>query len=121
NQNREEYFIASRRRTYTGKNDALKKQWVYESHVAERILKDMLAENGVHVVYNERLDLSRKVAKKKRHLEQIRMESGREFAARVFIDATYEGHLMARSGVSYIVGRESNKKYGETFNGIRVN
>src|SRR5690606_35552575 len=43
------------------------------------------------------------------------------FAARIFSDATYEGDLLARSGVSYIVGRESNKQYGETFNGIRVN
>ena len=47
------------------------------------------------------------------------MESGRRFEAAVFIDATYEGDLMAKSGVKYIVGRESNSVYGERFNGAR--
>jgi hypothetical protein len=47
------------------------------------------------------------------------MENGKVFRARMFIDATYEGDLMAKSGVSYVVGRESNAQYGETLNGIR--
>jgi hypothetical protein len=46
------------------------------------------------------------------------MESGREFAGRTFIDATYEGDLMARAGVKYIVGREPNSLYDETLNGV---
>jgi hypothetical protein len=46
------------------------------------------------------------------------MESGREFAAKVFVDATYEGDLMAKAGASYIVGREPNSTYSETLNGI---
>ncbi|MDB4767009.1 FAD-dependent oxidoreductase, partial [bacterium] len=41
------------------------------------------------------------------------------FAGRMFVDASYEGDLMARAGVSYTVGREANAKYGETLNGIR--
>lgn len=41
--------------------------------------------------------------------------------AKMFIDASYEGDLLARAGVSYTVGRESNLQYGETYNGIRLN
>ncbi len=48
------------------------------------------------------------------------MESGETYIGKVFIDATYEGDLMAASGVSYTVGRESNKKYGETLNGVQT-
>lgn len=47
------------------------------------------------------------------------MENGAEYHAHFFIDATYEGDLMAQSGVTYTVGREGNDKYGETMNGIR--
>ena len=38
----------------------------------------------------------------------------------MFIDATYEGDLMAAAGVTYTVGREANKQYGETLNGVQV-
>lgn len=120
-QDRESYFISTLKRTFTGKNDSLKIQWVYESHVAERILREMLKEAGVEVVFNERLDLENGVVKEGSRIRNIRMESGTEFFASVFIDATYEGDLMAESGVSYSVGRESNGQYNETFNGIRLN
>ncbi len=48
------------------------------------------------------------------------MESGRSFTGKVFIDATYEGDLMAKAGVSYHVGREANSEHGETINGIQT-
>jgi hypothetical protein len=50
---------------------------------------------------------------------ELKMESGRIFQAKMFIDATYEGDLMAKAGISYTVGREANAKYNETLNGIR--
>src|SRR5438093_2347583 len=50
---------------------------------------------------------------------EITMENGKSFRARMFIDATYEGDLMAKAGVRYTVGREGNGQYGETLNGIR--
>ncbi|MGC3970908.1 MAG: FAD-dependent oxidoreductase [Pirellulales bacterium] len=50
----------------------------------------------------------------------IKMESGRTFAGRMFIDATYEGDLMAKAGVAYHVGREANGVYGETINGVQL-
>ena len=48
------------------------------------------------------------------------MESGKTFTAAMFIDATYEGDLMAKAGVSYHVGREANSIYGETLNGVQT-
>jgi len=48
------------------------------------------------------------------------MESGREFQGGMFIDASYEGDLLALAGVSYTVGREANAAYDETLNGVRT-
>ena len=42
-----------------------------------------------------------------------------KISARVFIDASYEGDLMARAGVSHRVGREAESEYGEQFAGVQ--
>lgn len=121
NQHRDVFFEQSKKRTFTGKNDSLRMQWVYESRVAEDILKKMLKEAGVTVKYKERLDLDKGVVKKNNAIISIKMESGKTYTASIFVDATYEGDLMARAGVSHIVGREPNSTYNETINGIRLN
>jgi hypothetical protein len=121
NQDRDTFFEASKKRTFTGKNDSLRMQWVYESHVGELVMKQMLQQANVNVVYNERLDLKKGVVKKNAAITSILMESGKHFTASIFIDATYEGDLMATAGVSHMVGRESNSVYNETLNGIRLN
>lgn len=121
NENRDDFFVRSVKRTYRGKNDDRQMQWVYESKVAEQIMFDMLKEAGVNLWFNERLKLKGGVSKKGRQITSITMESGKSVIAKVFIDATYEGDLMARSGVSYIVGREANSTYNETLNGYRIN
>jgi hypothetical protein len=59
------------------------------------------------------------VKKQAARITSITMESGRTFAAPIFIDATYGGDLMAAAGVSYHVGREANATYGETLNGVQ--
>src|SRR5262249_11685236 len=64
--------------------------WHFEPHVAEKIFNELVRESGVKVVNGERLDLKRGVRKNGTRIESIVMESGREFRARVFIDATYE-------------------------------
>ncbi len=97
----------------------VKTMWVFEPRVAEGIFKAMIKTAKVPVVLNERLDLANGVEKEGKEILQIHMESGNIYKARVFIDATYEGDLMAGAGVSYTVGRESNALYGETLNGIR--
>lgn len=94
--------------------------WGFEPRAAEKIFRDMLDEAGVTVVFGERLDLNGGVRKQGTAIQTIVMESGRVFAGRMFIDATYEGDLMAKAGVSYTVGRESNAKYAETLNGVQT-
>ncbi len=121
NQNREDYFNSIVKRVFTGKNDSLGMQWVYESHVAEDIMRTMLLESGVTVIFRERLDLNNGVKIINSAIRSIKMESGKTFEAKVFIDASYEGDLMAKSGVSYTYGRDSKETYNETYNGYILN
>ncbi len=97
--------------------EEIKAAFLFEPRAAKAVFDDMVREAGVQVVFGERLDLKKGVVKDGQRIVKIVMESGREFSAKVFIDASYEGDLMAKSGVSYIVGREPNSKYGETLNG----
>jgi len=117
---RADFFERSKKRTYTGKNDALRMQWVYESHVAEKILTDMLHRAGVTVVRSRLLaETADAVERKDGRILSLRTTTGDRYAGLAFIDATYEGDLMARAGVSHVIGREANATYGETMNGIR--
>lgn len=92
--------------------------WTFEPHVAEDTFRAMIAEAGVPVWYGERIDLSKGVEKEGSRIASLTMESGLRIEGKVFIDATYEGDLMAKSGVSYHVGRESSATYGEPLNGV---
>lgn len=121
NQDRESFMVSTLKRTYKGKNDERQIQWVYESSIAEKIMKEMLEEAGVEVLYKHRLALDQLVEKEGTRIKSISLENGKSISAKIFIDASYEGDLMAKAGVSYIVGRESNQQYGETFSGIRIN
>ena len=96
--------------------------WRFEPKVAEKVYREMLAAAKVEIITGERLDLRGSAGVEKEHLtiRAIIMESGRKFTGQRFIDATYEGDLMAKAGVSYHVGRESNATYGETLNGIQT-
>ena len=94
--------------------------WTFEPHVASLVFDQMIKEAKVKVVFNERLDLSNGVIKDGNRINAIRMETGRVYPARMFIDASYEGDLMAKCGVSFHVGRESNAQYGETINGVQM-
>ncbi|MCC7474820.1 MAG: FAD-dependent oxidoreductase [Pirellulales bacterium] len=82
----------------------------FEPHVAETVLRDMLREAGVQVFFGQRLASVRKEGAR---IISFKTESGNSYSAKVFIDAGYEGDLMARSGVQYAVGREGRAKYGE--------
>jgi hypothetical protein len=94
--------------------------WTFEPHVAEKIFEDYVRENKLTVLRRERLDLTHAVEKSGARLTAIRLESGRIIRAQMFIDATYEGDLMAKAGVSYRVGREANSEFGETLNGVQT-
>jgi hypothetical protein len=90
--------------------------WKLEPSVAEDVFLKMLGDAKVPVYFNEHL---KAVQKKGARLAAITMEDGKTIRARMFIDASYEGDLMAAAKVSYFVGRESNSTYGETLDGIR--
>lgn len=94
--------------------------WTFEPHVAEAIFNQMVREHSIPVVFGERLDRTTGVKKDGTRITAIVMESGKTFLGRMFIDATYEGDLMATAGVSYTVGREANRQYGETLNGVQT-
>jgi hypothetical protein len=100
--------------------DSEKTWWKFEPHVAEAIFESILIAARVPVYYGERLDLKKGVQKSGSRILSIKSESGRTYYGRMFIDASYEGDLMAKAGVSYTVGRESNSRYGETLNGVQI-
>jgi hypothetical protein len=89
------------------------KLWRFEPHVAEAVWEAWVAEAGVTVLRGHRL-------KDGTRITALHFDNGAEVRARVFIDATYEGDLLAFAGLSFAVGREGNAKYGETNNGIRT-
>ncbi len=95
--------------------------WTFEPSAALTVYKTMMGKEKIKMVYNERLNRESGVKKADGKIESITMESGATFKGKVFLDATYEGDLMASTGVSYTVGRESNKEYGETLNGVQAN
>lgn len=94
--------------------------WIFEPHVAEMIFEDFIKENKITVFRNEWLDREKGVKKVNGKISSIKTISGKQFEGKMFIDATYEGDLMAAAGVSYHVGREANSVYGEQWNGVQV-
>jgi len=93
--------------------------WIFEPHVAEEAFEKMIADNKITVYRDEWLDRENGITKKDGKITSITTLSGKTFKGKIFIDATYEGDLMASSGVSYHVGREANSVYNETWNGVQ--
>ena len=94
--------------------------WIFEPSVAEKVFEDYVKEYGLTVLRDEWLDRTKGVRMENGRITQITMLSGKAFAGKMFIDATYEGDLLAAAGVSYHVGREANATYGEEWNGNQV-
>ncbi|MDP4915107.1 MAG: FAD-dependent oxidoreductase [Saprospiraceae bacterium] len=94
--------------------------WLFEPHVAEKVFEDFVRENNIKVLRGEWLDRKMGVVKKKGNIISFSTLSGKVFKGKMFIDATYEGDLMAAAGINYHVGREGNAKYNETFNGVQT-
>jgi len=89
--------------------------YAIEPHKAEEVFNTMAKEAGVKVHFKARLA---KVVKDGARITEFVTEDGTIFRAKMFLDTTYEGDLMAKAGVSYTLRREGNAKYGETYNGI---
>jgi hypothetical protein len=94
-------------------------QWTFEPHVAMQIYRDWMRLTGVELRMGVRLDRDKQVGRSGNRVSQISLVNGDSVSADYFIDATYEGDLLAAAKVSYCVGRESNATYGETLNGVQ--
>ena len=90
----------------------------FEPHVADSVFESMLKEAGIKVITGKRLDRKNGIKKEGSVIKEISFESGEKVAAKIFIDATYEGDLMALAGVSYTFGRESKDTYDEDLAGV---
>lgn len=94
--------------------------WIFEPHVSERVFEDFVKEFNLVVHRDEWLDRTAGIEKSGPRIVAIKTLSGKRFAGRMFIDATYEGDLLAAAGVDYTIGREANSVYGEEHNGVQT-
>ncbi|MGV8093951.1 MAG: FAD-dependent oxidoreductase [Mangrovibacterium sp.] len=139
-QTRDEYF---KNQTYHpgATNAEEESMWFFEPSVAREVFQNWIINYNIRILYGERIiregegktiategrwrvsssgDISEGVLKKDGRITEIIMESGTRIRGRCFIDATYEGDLLAGAGVSFTVGREGFDIYEETLNGIRT-
>jgi len=93
--------------------------WVFEPHVAEQVMEALVKEHKIRIYRDEWLNRESGVELRLGKIISITTLSKRKFSGKVFIDATYEGDLMAASNVGFHVGRESNKTYDEQWNGAQ--
>jgi len=94
--------------------------WRFEPHVAEQVYDAWVKEMKIEVLRGHRLKEANGVTMEKLKIVSIACENGAVINGKVFIDATYEGDLLAFAGLSYAVGREGNAKYRETTNGLQL-
>lgn len=100
-------------------------QWIFEPHVAEETFHQYIKAAALNVLFDFRLVGAEK---KDGTLQQIVIENSSNpspstnqiVRAKMFIDCSYEGDLMAKAGVSYVTGREANSQYNETYNGVQL-
>lgn len=100
-------------------------QWTFEPHIASKVYDDLIREADLAIHKNRRLV---SVRKEDGWIKEIVVEDSRnpneksnqKVKAKMFIDATYEGDLLAKAGVTYTTGRESSEQYGEAFNGVQL-
>ncbi len=95
--------------------------YVFEPHVAEKIYDSWLRQYGVKPVRSVHLSpFETGVTRRGNRITSIKLSNGKTYRGRIFIDATYEGDLLAAAGVSYATGREANSQYDETLNGVQT-
>ena len=110
-QKREEY------RLYRRDDDAL---WTFEPHVAERVFEAMLDEHGSPSSATN--GSTARTASRRTGSGSSRSGpcGGKTYRGRMFIDATYEGDLMAAAGVTLHRRPRGERQYGETLNGVQT-
>jgi len=117
-----------------GKHYGKAEAWTFEPHAAEKLLKEYVAENKIRVLFEHRLGKVEKDGARIRRIvldhavpdptgapaAQAKTPAAAAIEAAMWIDATYEGDLLAGAKVSCMVGREANSKFNETLNGVRA-
>lgn len=116
-QERKEYFNRRGGRSVEGEEA----MWTFEPSAAKKVYEEMMAKEEITLVTNQRLDRENGVKSADNRIISITMESGATYTGKMFMDATYEGDLLAAADVTYTVGREANSEYGETLNGVQAN
>lgn len=91
-------------------------QWTFEPKAARYVFEQWMKEYDIDVYHHQHLQ---EAVMHEGKIDSLVMESGNRYRASYFVDASYEGDLMAKAGVSYFVGREPNATYNETYNGIQ--
>ena len=99
---------------------AKRTMWIFEPHAAEEAFEKMISGTKIIVFRDEWLNRDSGIVKKNGNIISIKTLSGKSFRGKVFIDATYEGDLMAAAGVKYTIGRESASTYNEKWNGVQA-
>lgn len=99
---------------------AQRTMWIFEPSAAEKVFEDWVKENDITVIRPALLDREKGVLVEDKRIKSLKTLDGQTFAGKMFVDATYEGDLLAAAGVSFHVGRESNAQYGERWNGVQV-
>ena len=125
--NTEEAWIWQKKEEYGNKGQGTpamdgenRTMWIFEPHVAEKVFEDLVAEEQIRVDRDEWLDREKGVEMEDGNIVSITTLSGKTYTGKIFLDATYEGDLMAAAGVSYHVGREGKEVYGEEWNGVQT-
>jgi hypothetical protein len=98
----------------------MRTMWIFEPHIAEQVFEELVQENNIELHRDEWLDRETGVEKTNGEISSITTLSGKTFKGKMFMDATYEGDLLATAGVSYHVGREGTDVYGEDWNGVQT-
>lgn len=119
---REEAWVHEARSEFRGRghengDDAA---WTFEPHVAEAVFERLVEEPGLTIWRSDPLQRDGGVQKDGERIAAITTLGGRTARGKVFVDATYEGDLLAAAGVRYTIGREANGVYGETLNGVQT-
>lgn len=89
--------------------------WYAEPHVNLATFETMAREAGVTLVKEQTMA---SVVRQGGRITHVTTRDGRKFSGKVFVDATYEGDLLAASGSEWVLGRESQAQYGEPLAGI---
>jgi len=116
-QSRDEFMDTPRGKASTRPEQTM---WLFEPSAAKAVFQDLVREQAIPVFLDEWLNRENGVRKEGTRIVAITMLSGKTFEAAMFIDATYEGDLMAAAKVSYRIGRESRAEFGEKWNGVQT-